>query len=139
MSADRSLLDAFVANLRETLDPAAVVLFGSRARGENFPESDYDVLVVSDRFEGVHPVRRRETAIRAWPAHKAVDILCLTEGELLALDRPVTWDALEEGVVLHDSGVWERALEAFRKLRREGRLVPVPGGWRLTEQSGDPG
>jgi len=33
----------------EGLHPRAIILFGSRARGTNRAESDYDLLVVSER------------------------------------------------------------------------------------------
>ncbi len=40
-------LDWLVGRLVETLDPAAVWLFGSRARGGARPDSDFDLLVVA--------------------------------------------------------------------------------------------
>ena len=39
-----ALLDRVVAYFR----PARVILFGSRARGDHQPDSDYDLLVVVD-------------------------------------------------------------------------------------------
>ncbi len=40
-------LDAIVARLVEALDPQAIWLFGSRARGDHRPDSDFDLLVVA--------------------------------------------------------------------------------------------
>jgi hypothetical protein len=40
-------LDWLVRRLVETLDPAAIWLFGSRARGDARPDSDFDLLVVA--------------------------------------------------------------------------------------------
>lgn len=34
----------------EALQPRAIILFGSRARDTNRPDSDYDLLVVSDQL-----------------------------------------------------------------------------------------
>lgn len=39
--------DAVVARLVEALDPQAIWLFGSRARGDHRPDSDFDLLVVA--------------------------------------------------------------------------------------------
>ncbi len=40
----RSMID----NLREQLQPKAVILFGSRARGNAMKESDYDIVVIAE-------------------------------------------------------------------------------------------
>jgi hypothetical protein len=46
---DAKLAEA-VNRLVEVLHPRAIILFGSRARGTNRTESDYDLLVISDRL-----------------------------------------------------------------------------------------
>jgi prevent-host-death family protein len=43
-------LNEAVTLLAEGLHPRAIILFGSRARGTNRPDSDYDLLVVSDQL-----------------------------------------------------------------------------------------
>ncbi|HKZ48943.1 MAG TPA: nucleotidyltransferase domain-containing protein [Thermoplasmata archaeon] len=45
---DRDFLTRFVEAVRARIDPVAVVLFGSFARGEVRPDSDIDLLVVAD-------------------------------------------------------------------------------------------
>lgn len=48
--ADESAaLVAIVSRLRDALDPGEIWLFGSRARGEARPDSDFDILVVAKR------------------------------------------------------------------------------------------
>ena len=44
---EQAALDAVVARLVEALDPQAIWLFGSRARGDHRPDSDFDLLVVA--------------------------------------------------------------------------------------------
>ena len=46
---DARLAEA-VNRLVQGLHPRAIILFGSRARGTNRSESDYDLLVISDRL-----------------------------------------------------------------------------------------
>ncbi len=48
---DRKALSVFTKNLRDDLGGRVrrIVLYGSKARGEGFPDSDIDVLVVVDR------------------------------------------------------------------------------------------
>ncbi len=66
---EQAALDAIVACLVAELDPQAIWLFGSRARGTHRPDSDFDLLVVakeghwfgddeSDGYEEVYqPIR----------------------------------------------------------------------------------
>jgi uncharacterized protein len=44
---EQAALEAVVARLVEALDPQAIWLFGSRARGDHRPDSDFDLLVVA--------------------------------------------------------------------------------------------
>lgn len=41
-----NVLDAVVAKIVETAHPDKIILFGSRSRGQEEPESDYDLLVL---------------------------------------------------------------------------------------------
>ncbi len=43
-----------------------MVLFGSRARGDHRPESDWDVIVVSPDFAGVRFIDRIPRLLRYW-------------------------------------------------------------------------
>jgi uncharacterized protein len=46
-ASEEEALAAVVARLVEELDPQAIWLFGSRARGCHRPDSDFDLLVVA--------------------------------------------------------------------------------------------
>ena len=46
--ATRSMLSTCKRIIQERVPDAAVVLFGSRARGDAAPDSDYDLLVLTD-------------------------------------------------------------------------------------------
>ncbi len=45
--SEREALDALVSRLVDALDPQMIWLFGSRARGDARPDSDFDLLVVA--------------------------------------------------------------------------------------------
>jgi uncharacterized protein len=51
-------LEEAVGRLVDALHPRAIILFGSRARGEHRPESDYDLLVISDELHDYDEVYR---------------------------------------------------------------------------------
>ena len=104
---DARLAEA-VNRLVEGLRPRAIILFGSRARGTNRTDSDYDLLVISERLldydevclldydEVYRPVAGRglrcdvvPCSLEAWQqAH-------LDAGGVLR-------DALDEGIVLYE-------------------------------------
>ncbi|MFA5861743.1 MAG: nucleotidyltransferase domain-containing protein [Candidatus Thermoplasmatota archaeon] len=58
-----------------------VVLFGSRARSEERPLSDVDLLVVSPAFEGKSLGERAAPLYEAWDLNLPVDFLCYTPAE----------------------------------------------------------
>jgi predicted nucleotidyltransferase len=49
---EEAALADIVGRLRHALDPAAIYLFGSRARGTARPDSDFDLLVVMRPEDG---------------------------------------------------------------------------------------
>lgn len=78
---ERQAFERFVQQIKERYRPKKVLLFGSRARGEFSPGSDYDLLIVSSSFEGT-PLTDRATVIyRLWPLWAGLDCLCLTPAE----------------------------------------------------------
>ena len=60
---EQTVLDEMVSRIREVASPERIVLFGSRARGEAGPESDYDILIVAPSAE--LPWRRTPPLYRA--------------------------------------------------------------------------
>jgi len=63
---------------------AKVVFFGSRVRGDYLKESDYDIIVVSKRFEGKHFTKRASEVLKIlWKENIIGDfeILCYTPEE----------------------------------------------------------
>lgn len=73
--------ERFVQEIKARYRPERILLFGSRARRQPSPGSDYDLLIVSGSFEGT-PLTDRATAIyRMWPLWADLDCLCLTPDE----------------------------------------------------------
>lgn len=61
---------------------ADVYLFGSYARGDHLLDSDVDVLVVSERFEGMRYVDRVALVRSMLPGDLGFDVVALTPREL---------------------------------------------------------
>jgi uncharacterized protein len=97
------LLNELVGRIVEAVHPVRIILFGSAARGEMWPDSDLDVLVVMP--DGVH---RRDTAtvvyrcLRRFPYPK--DIVVATVGDLALYGDAIGLvyrQALKEGKELY--------------------------------------
>lgn len=94
--------------LAEKLD-ATIYLFGSIARGDHTVESDVDIVVVSDRFQGLSMPERVRLVRLLLPDDMAFDIIALTPEELEELKgRPF---------YRHISSYWIR-IEPTRKRQK---------------------
>ncbi len=132
------------SKLREGLgaDLVAVVLFGSRARGEAREGSDWDVLVIARRLPG----RTLERAIRLKqmlpPGYRGeVSLLAKTPEEFTAGLPDLYLDIAVDGVILYDTDEYmARRLQLLRKLiRRKGLRREKEGRdliWRWREPPG---
>ncbi|MFH1256483.1 MAG: nucleotidyltransferase domain-containing protein [Candidatus Diapherotrites archaeon] len=91
-----------VKRIGEKLAPVEVILFGSRAKGDAFNSSDWDLLVISNRFEGLSFRERMDKVLSLIekPVGQDVEVFCYTENDIqkrkneLGLVR----DALETGI-----------------------------------------
>src|SRR5581483_7261470 len=75
-------LDALVQALVRGVQPNRVILFGSRARGDARPDSDYDIVVELpfDRAEYWTAHAKVTTALRATERRVSVDVLVRQPG-----------------------------------------------------------
>ena len=105
MTAPAVLADPVLQRLRQELDRAygerleRVVLYGSRARGDNRPDSDYDVAVFIKDAGSFYQENRLLAAITA-------DILIETESDISARPFP--------------AGAYRERTGFMHELRRDG-------------------
>jgi len=84
-------IEELAERLRRAIGDVEVYLFGSYAKGEWLEDSDIDLIVVSESFEGVNIVERIGKLRRIVPEDLAVEMLAYTPVELKhALRRSVT-------------------------------------------------
>jgi len=67
--------------LTAVLKPRRVLLFGSRVSGNARPDSDLDVIIVSETFAAIPFVRRMAYVLSITRFPKHVDYLCYTREE----------------------------------------------------------
>lgn len=115
---------------RLRLPARAVVLVGSRARGTHWRGSDIDVVVVAESFEGMPRALRIDSLLEPWFDELALEPMGFTPSETLDADGLYLWDALADGRVLQDDGIWAEARARVEARIRRGELLRTPGGWR---------
>ena len=104
LQASDSVIERIVQRLVAALSPERIYLFGSQARGEAGPDSDYDLLVVVPAST-LPRYRRDQTAFEALlGVGVAKDVLVLTHDEFerqrtVVCSLPATVE--REGVLLY--------------------------------------
>jgi len=128
----------YLGRLGERVPIEAAVVFGSRARGEGFRDSDVDLAVVSGAFEGMSRFDRIYLLQEGWQGPVALEPLGFTPEEFLACDHLLLWEVLHVGVALQDRGVFAAARATLRQHIATGELTPLPYGWRCGEHLAGP-
>jgi excisionase family DNA binding protein len=98
------VLTEIVRRLVAAYDPERVYLFGSAARGDANPNSDFDVLIIVPDDASPDRLRSRRAYEALWDLGVAVDVLVMRRGTFEAragvpTSLPAT--VLEEGVLVY--------------------------------------
>ncbi|MEA1993325.1 MAG: nucleotidyltransferase domain-containing protein [Euryarchaeota archaeon] len=93
-------IDNFLKKIEELYKPEKMLIFGSRARDEHLATSDYDILIVSKEFEGIHFLKRISTMFEHWGYDYDIDILPYTpkEFEKKKQEIGIVAEAVREGI-----------------------------------------
>lgn len=94
------VISAFAKRVRKRFEPSRLMLFGSRARGDNFRSSDYDVLIVSSKFQGIAFPDRMSQVYAYWDNEWKLEPLCYTEEEFerKRKQQGIVRTAIKEGI-----------------------------------------
>ena len=97
------LIKGFVEKLRKVFSIHNVVFFGSRANGKVREDSDIDLIIVSDDFEGMDFFERVSRMYKYWDGLVPVDFLCYTVKEYERLKKRISIvsEALRSGIVVN--------------------------------------
>ena len=92
----------FAKVLKRHVNVNQLILFGSRARGDNFVTSDYDFILVSGDFSGTPFIRRASLLYNFWQSDCDLEVLCYTPEEWNKLKdrRGILLNARDEGIRL---------------------------------------
>lgn len=95
----------FQKRVNKEFNPEVFILFGSRARGDSLKESDYDFIIVSREFQGIHFLERIQMVLELWDYDWDVDILPYTPEEFnVKKDQiGIVNEAVKQGIILEES------------------------------------
>jgi predicted nucleotidyltransferase len=98
------VLGEIVRRLVQAYEPEAIYLFGSKARGDASPDSDYDLLVIVP--DGA-PTERQRSGLAyqvSWGTRSAADVLVMTRSRFesrLHIKASLPATVMREGRLLH--------------------------------------
>ncbi len=98
------VLSEIVQRLVEAYRPERIYLFGSRARGDSVPDSDYDLMVVVPNSAPAERRRSRLAYQVLWGARAGADVLVWTRSAFesrLHLKASLPATVAREGRLLH--------------------------------------
>ena len=109
----------YVVRLSRIYPKSTIVLFGSRARGNHLPYSDFDIMVITELRNLEDKLAKAVKAYSVKPAQLSIDLLVVSEEEL---DDPIILKMLKEGcIILYDGlgiadrlAVWCKRLTSSR-------------------------
>ena len=103
-SSESAVLDDIVRRLVDAYHPEQIYLFGSKARGDAGPDSDYDLLVVVPDDAPPECRRSRLAYERLWGTGTAADVLVWTKTYFesrLHLKASLSATIAQEGRILY--------------------------------------
>ncbi len=78
---DWKALKSFVKRLSAESPLQRAIIFGSRARGDELIDSDYDLILVSRSFQNIQFTQRSAEVSRYWNLPENLEVLCYTPEE----------------------------------------------------------
>lgn len=130
-----------IKRCRLPFEVVGVVAFGSRAKGKETIQSDFDLLVIA---EGIHPQLHRRKAeifhVKHCLTPLPFDILLFTPREAISNfenHNPLFLDIAEDGIILLDrNNILKALIDNTKKYIKERGIRRLEGGWEFPVKQG---
>ena len=92
----------FINKIEKIIPIEKIILFGSRARNDHLEDSDIDLIIISNDFEGTPFPERMDKLILHWESPHDLEALCYTPQEFKKKQQQINIvkQATEEGIEL---------------------------------------
>src|SRR3989338_3736187 len=102
---DLTIIKKFASKVRKEMPVEEIILFGSRAKGDNKKDSDFDFVIVSKKFAWLNFFERSKKMYKYWEEHIPVDFMCYTPEEYALLKKRVSIvrEAFRTGIVFKEN------------------------------------
>ncbi|MEM2146943.1 MAG: nucleotidyltransferase domain-containing protein [Candidatus Jordarchaeaceae archaeon] len=124
-------MKSYIREITKKLRVHCIILWGSRARGDYKPYSDYDIIVIADFKEKF--LERLNTLMELAPSQPNIEVLGYTaeEFETMFQQGNVTaLDAIYEGIPLYGEEYFEKYAKRLKELFERG-LERTSCTWKL--------
>ena len=118
----KDALQKYCNEVVRRLNPACLILYGSRAKGTFTSESDVDIIVISNNFEQDF-LSRIKSLIDLNTTNLSIEPLGYTESEfeiMLESFRLTALDSVSEGVALYGKDYFNHLKEKLGELEKKG-------------------
>jgi len=115
-------LQEYCRNVVKSVKPLCIILYGSRAKGTFIPDSDADIIVISNNFEQDFLSRIR-TLIELNTTLLTIEPLGYSEAEFISMlesFRLTALDSVSEGIALYGEDYFNHLKERLGELERMG-------------------
>ena len=92
----------FATKIKKAYSPEKIILFGSRARGDHFKNSDFDFIIVSKKFSKTKFLYRASGLYDYWNEPVDIEAFCYTPEEFERMRKIIgtVQNAVKEGIEL---------------------------------------
>lgn len=123
-----------ITNLAKRIKADAVILFGSRARGDNLKESDIDLLIIGERFRNMNIFNRIITVNNLWTGKYPIELVIFTPNEFeMKFSRysPLALDPIYEGKAIVNKSFLKKYKERLKRMITLGIVERYNDTWRV--------
>jgi len=114
----------YIEQLSKLTDVRAIVVIGSRARGDWKLSSDIDAIIIVDKavlYTELLPLGIVDP--RIYTVEELIEAIKAAEYELI--------EAFEEGKIIYDDGIWKEMQKTYKEVKERLKIRRYKKGWKI--------
>lgn len=120
---EKRKLQEWAGKLESKIKTNAIVLFGSTVKGQNLPQSDIDILIISEQFRNTKPEDRVKLILESWTLKRPPHPVCLTPQEAMQMtSKPLIWEICRTHKIIVDDGTFQKIKQKAKNYMETNRI-----------------